>query len=293
VSSFSKESFTLVLKEDITLSSYCALRTPTSVTLDLAGNTLNCSSPSYAVAFGVGSSGSVFNLVSSESGGAIKAGSKSVFYLSSNGRSTVTINIGSESTEPLQLTSAKYLVAGSTNFKSGSTLNLNVYGGSYAVSSGLVDLYNISATTTKNIFKIRLENASVNLTKASAALVKQHREGFLASASSTLDAIGCVFTDTSTSDSSSSTPLISGDYWLGTMSFTDCDFIGTSIGTTSEGKGLSQCQSITINEGCSFQKADSSFAADEPMETLGESLALPPFLEGRRASSEANLKPLV
>jgi glyoxalase family protein len=34
------------------------------------------------------------------------------------------------------------------------------------------------------------------------------------------------------------------------------------------------------------------FAADEPMETLGESLALPPFLEGRRASIEANLKPL-
>ncbi|HEY8578164.1 MAG TPA: ring-cleaving dioxygenase [Devosia sp.] len=35
------------------------------------------------------------------------------------------------------------------------------------------------------------------------------------------------------------------------------------------------------------------FAADEPMETLGESLALPPFLESRRASIEANLKPLV
>ena len=35
------------------------------------------------------------------------------------------------------------------------------------------------------------------------------------------------------------------------------------------------------------------FAADEPMETLGESLALPPFLEGRRASIEAGLKPLV
>jgi glyoxalase family protein len=29
------------------------------------------------------------------------------------------------------------------------------------------------------------------------------------------------------------------------------------------------------------------------MDTLGESLALPPFLEGRRASIEANLKPLV
>ncbi|WGF89607.1 ring-cleaving dioxygenase [Marinivivus vitaminiproducens] len=34
------------------------------------------------------------------------------------------------------------------------------------------------------------------------------------------------------------------------------------------------------------------FAADEPMESLGESLALPPFLEPRRAEIEAGLKPL-
>ncbi|ESY81809.1 glyoxalase [Mesorhizobium sp. LNHC221B00] len=34
------------------------------------------------------------------------------------------------------------------------------------------------------------------------------------------------------------------------------------------------------------------FTADEPLETLGESLALPPFLEARRASIEAGLKPL-
>jgi glyoxalase family protein len=34
------------------------------------------------------------------------------------------------------------------------------------------------------------------------------------------------------------------------------------------------------------------FAADEPMETLGERLALPPFLEPRRAEIEAGLKPV-
>lgn len=34
------------------------------------------------------------------------------------------------------------------------------------------------------------------------------------------------------------------------------------------------------------------FAADEPMETLGEHLALPPFLEPRRKEIEAGLKPL-
>lgn len=34
------------------------------------------------------------------------------------------------------------------------------------------------------------------------------------------------------------------------------------------------------------------FSVDEPMETLGERLALPPFLEGRRKEIEAGLKPL-
>ncbi len=34
------------------------------------------------------------------------------------------------------------------------------------------------------------------------------------------------------------------------------------------------------------------FAADEPLESLGEKLALPPFLEGRRREIEAELKPL-
>jgi glyoxalase family protein len=34
------------------------------------------------------------------------------------------------------------------------------------------------------------------------------------------------------------------------------------------------------------------FASDEPMDKLGESLALPPFLEPRRAAIEAGLKPL-
>ena len=34
------------------------------------------------------------------------------------------------------------------------------------------------------------------------------------------------------------------------------------------------------------------FATDEPMDALGEKLALPPFLESRRAAIEAGLKPL-
>lgn len=34
------------------------------------------------------------------------------------------------------------------------------------------------------------------------------------------------------------------------------------------------------------------FAVDEPLDSLGERLSLPPFLEGRRADIEANLKPI-
>lgn len=34
------------------------------------------------------------------------------------------------------------------------------------------------------------------------------------------------------------------------------------------------------------------FAVDEPFETMGEALSLPPFLESRRAKIEAGLKPL-
>ena len=34
------------------------------------------------------------------------------------------------------------------------------------------------------------------------------------------------------------------------------------------------------------------FATDEPMESLGKTLSLPPFLESRRASIEAGLKKL-
>ncbi|MEY9628850.1 catechol 2,3-dioxygenase-like lactoylglutathione lyase family enzyme [Sinorhizobium fredii] len=34
------------------------------------------------------------------------------------------------------------------------------------------------------------------------------------------------------------------------------------------------------------------FAVDEPLESLGESLSLPPFLEPKRAQIEARLKPL-
>jgi len=49
-----------------------------------------------------------------------------------------------------------------------------------------------------------------------------------------------------------------------------------------------------ISGGILFELATDGpgFATDENVETLGERLALPPFLEPQRAQIEANLKPL-
>jgi glyoxalase family protein len=49
-----------------------------------------------------------------------------------------------------------------------------------------------------------------------------------------------------------------------------------------------------ISNGILFELAtdEPGFTADEPLETLGERLALPPFLEPRRAEIEAGLKPV-
>lgn len=49
-----------------------------------------------------------------------------------------------------------------------------------------------------------------------------------------------------------------------------------------------------ISNGILFELAtdEPGFAVDEPLETLGERLALPPFLEPQRAQIEANLKPV-
>jgi glyoxalase family protein len=50
-----------------------------------------------------------------------------------------------------------------------------------------------------------------------------------------------------------------------------------------------------ISNGILFEIATDGpgFATDEDLESLGERLALPPFLEPQRAQIEANLKPIV
>ena len=67
------------------------------------------------------------------------------------------------------------------------------------------------------------------------------------------------------------------------------------IGTTEQ-KDRNYFRSVYFREpgGVLFEIAtdEPGFATDEPMEKLGEKLALPPFLEPRRREIEAGLKPL-
>jgi glyoxalase family protein len=53
---------------------------------------------------------------------------------------------------------------------------------------------------------------------------------------------------------------------------------------------------IRIPGGILFELATETgpgLAADEPIETLGQQLTLPPFLESQRAEIELNLQPIV
>ena len=49
-----------------------------------------------------------------------------------------------------------------------------------------------------------------------------------------------------------------------------------------------------ISNGILFELAtdEPGFAVDEPLETMGQRLALPPFLEAQRRQIEAGLKPI-
>ena len=63
-----------------------------------------------------------------------------------------------------------------------------------------------------------------------------------------------------------------------------------------KGKGVQTFKSLYFREpgGILFELATDGpgFASDEPVESLGERLALPPFLEARREEIEAGLQPL-
>ena len=257
------ETMTLVLKEAITLTSTDAVsfNVPVNVTIDLNGKTLKTSELSPAVKFTVGSSGSVMNVITSAEGGKINANTSTIFQLQSNTGSEITINFGSAVSKPVSVTCG-YLTTGTTNFKYKSILNLNFLGGTYTVNSGIISVNNVNSTTKNyNIYKITANDADFKFKGAASCIVRTNSER-LAHANSFIKADNCTFTDTYKSDNSSSRYLIREDIWLGTAEFTNCDFVGMSIGHANGGAALTKGTYI-IGSGCTFTNSDTTFNVEK------------------------------
>ena len=260
-------SFTLVLKNDVTLTAEdaIALATPMDMTIDLAGNRLDTAACTYAIRFAVGSNGSDFTVITSSEGGRIYSGANNIFELGSNQGSVITVQYGSEDTKPVTVEQAKYLVGSNNNFKYGSTLNLTVYPGSYTVGAGIIYIANVSESAGGNNYKVNLKDADFSFLGQMSAIVRTRGISYESSAASFINAVGCSFTDTYSSKHNSSRAVFRDDVWYGTASFVDCNFIGMSVGTDSTGTPLQNCGTITVGEGCSFTNSKTSFGAANPL----------------------------
>ncbi|MBR7116547.1 MAG: metallophosphoesterase [Clostridia bacterium] len=276
VSSCPREKMTLLLKNDITLTADDAviLSIPVNLTLDLGGKRLDTSAITSAVKFGVGSNGSSFTLVTSADGGTLNAGLNNLLELGSNQGSTISVQYGSEETRPLTVESISYLVFANGNFKYTSTLNLAIFEGSYTVARGVVYVSNVSTSASKNIYKINLKDAAFRFSGADSAIVRSKGPAYFANAASYLLAEGCSFTDTNKADHSSSRFIIREDIWYGSMSFTDCDFVGMSVGRDCQGTAYSSPSSITVGKGCTFVNSATSFNTGNPLSFISPKVSL-------------------
>lgn len=259
------QHITFKLNENITIKSTepAKFEVPVNITLDLNGKALDMSAIAHPIRFIPGSGGASFNVVTSTTGGSVTAGSTSMFYPDVN-YSTINIGIGSADTEDVSIT-GKYLVYGSTRFRTGATLNLTTVGGEYDISSGVIFVNNSSTTTTANNYKLSFTNSTFNFSGSSSCIVRRNADGYKASASSFINATGCTFKDTYTSDNSSSRYLIRYDVWGGTANFTDCDLIGMSIGKTVDGEAIKTSGKLTMGEGTTFKNSASTFNDTNPL----------------------------
>ena len=259
------QHITFKLNENITITSTepAKFEVPVNVTLDLNGKTLDLSAIAHPIRFIPGSGGSSFEVVTSVAGGSVTGGSTSMFYPDVN-YGTVNIKMGSADTEDVAFT-GKYLVYGSTRFRSGATLNLDIVGGEYNISSGVIFVSNSSTTTTMNTYKLNFTDSVFNFSGSSSCIVRRNADGYKASASSFINANGCTFKDTYKSDNSSSRFLIRYDIWEGTANFTDCDLIGMSIGRTVDGEAIKTSGKLTMGEGTTFKNSATTFNESNPL----------------------------
>ena len=216
-------------------------------------------------------------MITSLAGGTLDAGSNDFIEIGSNQGSALTVQYGSADSEDLTVEAIRYLVGANGNFKYTSTLNLSIYGGTYNIARGVVYVSNVTTsagTNSPNVYKITLSDASFNFYGADAAIVRAKSTQYFANSASYINADGCVFTDTYKADHSSSRFLIREDCWYGTVSFTDCDFVGMSIGSDNTGAALANCGTITVGEGCTFTNSRTTFKSGNTLQFFSSKVTL-------------------
>lgn len=271
---FAGESFTLTLKENVSLpsSSKITVTSPIDVTLDLNGYTLSSTNVSQLFSFYVGSSTSVFKVVTTKESGTLKAG-KEFIQVASNTGSVVSVQFGSEESYPLTVNGA-LLVDGSSNFKHQSTLNLAVYNGTYNLSDSLFFVTNIKADSSKNVYNVTLKDATFNFTTGASALITGTGADYEARDTSYLNATNCTFANTDTSGASVRT-ITAFDNWRGSMSFTSCTFKGMSLGHGADGRALTKCSSVSVSSDCIFYNSDNTFLNTFPLTFACSKISIP------------------
>ena len=223
-----------------------------NVTLDLAGYAIKVSvNSSYLVAYGNGSTGSSFSLISSREGGSYYG--PTLVLASSSGASSLTFNIGSADSYPITVTTFKtaspYSSKGSLlgvngNFKNGSTLTATVTNGTYVLEGEILSTNNYSGAL--NTFKVTVSDADISVGTAVISFASTHNT----SATSFLNVY-----NSSISASAGTVNLTAANQWFGSLEFEDCDFDGIVF----DAANLTNIAGGVFKNSCTFANFGATF----------------------------------
>ena len=223
-----------------------------NVTLDLAGYAIKVSvNSNYLIAYGNGSTGSSFSLISSREGGSYYG--PTLVFASSSGASSLTFNIGSADSYPITVTTFKtvspYSSKGSLlgvngNFKNGSTLTATVTNGTYVLEGEILSTNNYSGAL--NTFKVTVSDADVSVGTAVISFASTHNT----SATSFLNVY-----NSSISASAGTVNLTAANQWFGSFEFENCDFDGIVFNEAN----LTNIAGGVFKNGCTFANFGATF----------------------------------
>ena len=244
--SFPDVDFKFTLTENMTMTAADALDmvSKTSVTVDLAGYTLNTQSIDYLIKYYIGATDSSFAIISSKSGAKIE--SKELVRISSNHLSTISVSYGSEESESITA-ELKYLVYAEGNFKRGSTLNLSVTKGNYMLSEGLIFVVNAADDlSAANHYKVNIKDASITLGNSPVRFSSARK----ASANSYINATNSDFVMASGTAS-----IVEKDQWYGSFGFYNCNLNGITFGNSA----ITNISGAIFGSGTVFTNSDATF----------------------------------